>query len=278
MSRDSRTSFADYPANASSVMQQGRKKSFLDSRKPPQPYVGPTSLVWTSPSVKARSANRQPYPSSAAAASADGKPFHTHNASSVAAHGRDDDDVHRDDAGDLLNGVGSASSHASTASSIFSNHVSSSSMPAAGASSIHALTPLTNSSPPGKAGSPMRSHARTSDDAQVTSAVAFDELSAVNDEAQDAADAITPIHTPPENRLQARPGPGEEKGFKLVYDPERDKELTKEQRKRRVAEPIKFGQGVSAHAIHTISYLYRPSRIVAPLRSIPPFDRYIRPP
>jgi hypothetical protein len=258
MSRESRGNFADFSSNTlqqQQPQQPPRKKPALDDRRPQlaQPYIGPTSLVWTSPSVKARAASLR-------RTTTTHQPGDRPPDEKLAVSAKDDDDLHRgsgvggsgtgDDAGDLLNGVGSASSHASTASSVFSSsgtaHPSTMSGcgPTTSSSSIHALTPLTNtdSSPPGKTVSPRS--ARPFDDAlhPNSAAGAFDAPGG-----SDVSETITPIHTPPENRLQARPGPGQEKGFKLVYDPDRDKELTREQKKRRVAEPIVFGLGVSWH-------------------------------
>src|ERR1051326_1012271 len=116
MSRDSRGSFADFSSNAlqqqPQQQSQPRKKPALDDRRPQlgQPYIGPTSLVWTSPSVKARAASLRRTTTN-----------HQTGDRPPDEKAKDDDDLHRasgvggsgtgDDSGDLLNGVGSASSH-----------------------------------------------------------------------------------------------------------------------------------------------------------------------
>ncbi|KAF2099210.1 histone H3-K4 methyltransferase Set1 [Rhizodiscina lignyota] len=153
---------------------------------------------------------------------------------------RDDDDSHKGDNGDLLNGVGSASSLASTASSVFSHGAQPNMATYTGVSGHqHALTPLTNtdSSPPGKNLSP-RSAKAPSDLMTLKSA----ELYATADvTSNNVSETITPIHTPPETHQQARPGPGEEKGSKLVWDPELDEKLSAKDKKRFKAKYKQFG-------------------------------------
>ncbi|KAK3044869.1 hypothetical protein LTS18_000136, partial [Coniosporium uncinatum] len=77
-----------------------------------------------------------------------------------------------------------------------------------------ALTPLTNteSSPTGKLGSP-RSLKRTHE--QMQSGIA----SPYGAPTEAAPETMTPVQTPPETQAQARPGPEQSKGTKLVFDP-----------------------------------------------------------
>lgn len=136
-----------------------------------------------------------------------------------------DDEIHRCESGDLLNGVGSASSLASTVSSVFSNNQTTMSSYPGQTSSLHALTPLTNtdSSPPGKPLSP-RSAKLSDDTMHATTTSPYTAPSA--DLSQNVSETMTPVHTPPEHGRQARPGPGEPKGFRLFYDPMLDPKLS----------------------------------------------------
>jgi [histone H3]-lysine4 N-trimethyltransferase SETD1 len=233
MSRDSRGNYADYFPNAPTVLHQKRKKPSYETR-PVAAFA--TSLTWTSPALQARKqrSEQQHY----------GAPHNSEDKAKANAVG-EEDDVTRGDSGDLLNGVGSASSHASTASSVFSNAQPTASSYAGNSSSLHALTPMTNTSysPPGKLTSPQILKG-------VDGSVQTLGLQ-VEQDAQDSSEAITPVQTPPEPREQARPGPGEEKGFILRYDPELDREITKEQRKKRRAEPKVFGLQVGHVFLHS---------------------------
>ncbi|KAK5017806.1 histone methyltransferase set1 [Cryomyces antarcticus] len=153
----------------------------------------------------------------------------------------DDEDMHQAESGDLLNGVGSASSLASTVSSIFSNNNSHSGPYPAATSGSHTLTPLTNteSSPLGKTFSP-RSTKGPHDHIHMEDASPY---SAPTAELQvDMTETITPIHTPPQNELQARPPPGEVKGFRAVYDPELDTKIPSKERKKLKVRYKIFGE------------------------------------
>jgi histone-lysine N-methyltransferase SETD1 len=143
---------------------------------------------------------------------------------------------------DLLNTVGSASSLSSTASSVFSTNL------AVGAynsttANMASLTPLTNaeSSPPGKPLSPL-SGKRTFEQMQ-NGAVTSPYLAASADSRAVSA-TITPVQTPPEPNLQARPGSGVVKGSKLIYDPEIDQNLSSKERKKYKPRYKDFGAEV----------------------------------
>jgi histone-lysine N-methyltransferase SETD1 len=141
----------------------------------------------------------------------------------------EEDESHRVSPGDVLNTVGSASSLSSAASSVFSNNLAANAYNAS-ISSMHALTPLTNteSSPPGKMLSP-RSAKRTYD--QMQNGATTSPYLAPAADSRGVSRTITPVQTPPENTLQARPGPGEVKGLKITLDPLTDPKLTSKERK-----------------------------------------------
>ncbi|QSZ29813.1 hypothetical protein DSL72_004331 [Monilinia vaccinii-corymbosi] len=136
--------------------------------------------------------------------------------------------------GDILNGVGSASSHSSTGSSLFSanNQLSNSMHTCGGPRNINDLTPLTNidSSPNGVA-SPCNAKA----DAPVT-APARPALDVTKPEHVVAiSNSATAEHTPTEPRVLARDPTRGVKGKKCTYDPFHDPQVhsTKEKLNRR---------------------------------------------
>lgn len=143
------------------------------------------------------------------------------------------------ESGDLLNGVGSASSLTSTVSSIFSNgsNVNVTNNYGAGAG----LTPLTNhdSSPPGKAVSPSTHHANSDRTLVDGGFVRPDQSAKLH---HNTIIAITPEATPPQSRIDARPPEGEVKGIKVVFDPEIETPKDKRKMKPRY---WKFGEKVS---------------------------------
>ncbi|KAF2178628.1 SET domain-containing protein [Zopfia rhizophila CBS 207.26] len=124
-----------------------------------------------------------------------------------------DDDDNR--SGDLLNGVGSASSLASSTSSAFSSNHSNMSYP--GQTSLHALTPLTStdSSPPGKLPSP-RSAKPSNETMHATTAPLLHASS--TDLPKSVTETMTPVHTPPETKVSVRPTDGK-MGSRILYDP-----------------------------------------------------------
>ncbi|EEP82956.1 hypothetical protein UREG_07821 [Uncinocarpus reesii 1704] len=99
---------------------------------------------------------------------------------------------------------------------------------------VHAdvLTPLTStdSSPPDKIGSPLGSKPNSADPSQPRpSCEALNKPETVT---------ITPLHTPPTPRLQARPPRNEIKGYKITYDPDLDRKLSKDKRRRPQYDPF----------------------------------------
>lgn len=155
----------------------------------------------------------------------------------------DSDGANPSDTGDLLRGVGSTSSLASNASSVFShnshNFANSKTAPAA-----NGLTPLTNrsESSPRKPSSP-------------SSAMVIADMASTNG-------VFDPSHIPAPNiasepamarkdRPRMLPRPGKAKGYKVVWDPELDFKLGKEERKRATLRKREFGTEVR-HIFHNL--------------------------
>ncbi|GME62789.1 Histone-lysine n-methyltransferase [Neofusicoccum parvum] len=101
-------------------------------------------------------------------------------------------------------------------------------------SSIHALTPLTNteSSPPDKATSPRPSKS-SNDPMSLTHTATYSAPPPGASQNAAPAEAITPATTPPQTRRQARPGPGEDMGIIVVYDPALDPKIPPNERHKR---------------------------------------------
>ena len=149
----------------------------------------------------------------------------------------DSDEMQQSDPGDLLRGVGSASSLNSAASSVFSHH-SQAFAHNRNASTVNGLTPLTNhtESSPLKGNSPhhMKSTMETSN---VNGAVATSHTPASD---------IAPSEPPhlQKERPRMLPPPGKAKGYRVVWDPELDVKLSKEERKRATSRKKEFGTEV----------------------------------
>ncbi|TKX20343.1 histone-lysine N-methyltransferase-2 [Elsinoe australis] len=143
-----------------------------------------------------------------------------------------------EDAGDLLNGVGSSSSLNSTASSVFSTNTQAHKLN--GRTSAWSSTPLTSSEPsPPKAPSPMpaattsRSHMNGASNHHLAP-----------DTSRIHSGSVTPLASPPRDRKQARPPPGEVKGYRAVWDPELDNKLGKETTRKMKPKVKTFGTEV----------------------------------
>lgn len=234
MSRASAGSFADFFPTAPSVLQRKQERSFQDSLDPRRSSTRSSvhSASWGDTAVRAATNQDRLHKGSGTATD----DAHTHSP-------RDDIDCQQGEVGDLLNGVGSASSHASTASSVFSNqkaHAISNSNGTIPAS--HVLTPLTNveSSPPEKGVSPTYNKAYYQ--AHVDNMATFGAPN--GDPSQSPSAAITPVHTPPENDFSLFPPPGEPRGMKATYDPELDPKLSKTERKKYKVRYRTFGEEV----------------------------------
>ncbi|EXJ78670.1 hypothetical protein A1O1_09071 [Capronia coronata CBS 617.96] len=133
-------------------------------------------------------------------------------------------------AGDLLNGVGSASS-SSTASSVFSASLANAAMPGPNHLQFTTLTPLTNSdSPPnGKLMSPT---------AESASHVQMNGNNGISNLHQGS---MTPLPTPPAHRRFARDASSPVKGTKCTYDPELDKTINSKDKRKIKAQFEDFG-------------------------------------
>lgn len=150
----------------------------------------------------------------------------------------DAEESQRQDSGDLLNGIGSASSLNSTTSSVFSANSQAGNQNGKLYASIS--TPLTHpESSPYKALSP-NPIANMSSTHLNGSAFGFD----VTDASLGASRPSTPAPSTPQNRPQARPPHGEAKGYRAVWDPELDSKLGKEDKRRMKPKIRPFGAEV----------------------------------
>ncbi|KAK0916352.1 histone methyltransferase set1 [Friedmanniomyces endolithicus] len=145
----------------------------------------------------------------------------------------DSDETPQSDSGDTLRGIGSASSHASTASSVFSSnsHAFVQNRKASLANGLTPMTSLSDSSPP-KPSSPPPSKSAAD---MVATNGAF---------ATSREPASDPVLEPPaarKERPQMLPQRGKAKGYRVVWDPELDGKLSKEERKRATLRKREFG-------------------------------------
>lgn len=226
MSRAS-AGYADFFPTAPSVLQQKHKQATLDRQRARKKAVD-TQSVAPRTDLETTPAPPPPPPPPPSSDSAHG---HGLVNGGVVGTGPAQDDI-ESALGDLLNGVGSASSHTSTVSSVFSgvNNPLVGSNPGA-LSSAHALTPLTNteSSPAERATSPPLPKSAYHDrilDRQPAASPSL--VKALNDAPPENAQ----IMTPPDIPGQARPSGRQVKGFWCTYDPELDKKLSSRERKK----------------------------------------------
>ncbi|KAI0490728.1 hypothetical protein F4859DRAFT_458988 [Xylaria cf. heliscus] len=135
--------------------------------------------------------------------------------------------------GDLLNGAGSASSRASTTSSIFSTHNTSSAVNAAAYASNNAVTPLTI------AGSPAYNSA-TQASKELTAAAA---AQAGKADSTSLTTAMKSSATPPSvvKRLPARDPNRPTQGMRCIHDPSTDKTLSSVDKKSMKPKYKAFG-------------------------------------
>ena len=150
----------------------------------------------------------------------------------------DREDRRRHDSGDILNGVGSASSLTSTSSSGFS--ANSHAVRHNGKMSTSAFTPLTQpDSSPSKAASPL-SIPKSEQVRMGGSPMAFLAADVDRVHSQNA----TPAPSSPQDRPQIRPPQGEVKGYRAVWDPELDSKLGKEEKRKMKPKIRPFGAEV----------------------------------
>jgi histone-lysine N-methyltransferase SETD1 len=167
---------------------------------------------------------------------------HTHNTSSDPRlpssnqyTSPDSDEMQHSDSGDLLRGIGSASSLNSTASSVFS-HNSNALAGNRKASLANGYTPLTNHSvsSPSKGDSP---HHTKSGAAMASS----NGIAATSHLPTTATTPDLPTQT---TRPQMLPLPGCQRGVRCVWDPATDRKLSSEERKRAQPRHKVFGTEV----------------------------------
>ena len=243
MSRASK-GFADFFPTAPSVLQKKRPKVSLDQQKlPQQQKVTPedthtqssASPVTAQPKAQAQPQSSQLQDGGAASKYPNGTAGDTGIANGDAGPGsREEPNTTPGD----VNGAGSTSS-ISTGSSVFSSAAAPAGVASVASTNAYALTPLTNtdSSPLCKADSPAGA---------VKGGVSVAQQRAAKQTQTPATDAagatITPLHTPPASRPQARPPGNEPKGYKLTYDPDLDRK-TSSREKRKKPQYVAFGTG-----------------------------------
>ena len=229
MSRSSK-GYADFFPTAPSVLQQKRSKAAQLRRRPKSPPISEAKP-----------------PSASSLSTAQAEKFALPNGGDHGRLGVENTSTIQDESecvpGDLLNGVGSASS-TSTTSSIFSTSHGAVYMPHANdAQKSTSLTPLTtadSSPPPNSLGSPNSSRLLNGPFLGTKS-----NRSPSRHKDTEASVASVTKFPRPLKRLQARPGAGEAKGLKIVYDPDLDKKLSSKERKSRQPQYEPFGQEVS---------------------------------
>ncbi|KAI9788666.1 MAG: histone methyltransferase set1 [Peltula sp. TS41687] len=221
MSRAS-AGYADFFPTAPSVLQQKQRQAKLDRQRVRKNNVFETQSVAPRTDIETTA----PPPSS----------DFTHGNSlvngEVVTNGLAQDDTESAVGDLLLNGVGSASSHTSTVSSIFSgpNHPPTGSNPGT-LSGAQALTPvtITEFSPPERNISPplpkSTSLSSTLDKPPATSPSSVKTTN-------DAHPETSRTTTAPEVKLQRRPSGNQLKGIWCTYDPELDKKLSHKEKKK----------------------------------------------
>ncbi len=220
--------FADFFPTAPSVQQQKQRRAALERQQRlraktaavQQPSSGDADAAATAASPRSGAADAV-----AAASRANGEGVGDASDRPTPNVADDNDSVQ----GDLLNGVGSASSDSSTASSVFSSsHVHAAATSSLGMpTTSHVLTPLTTaeSSPPDRCSSPLLHKppmiSRASDETELGGSLLPRRHALGN--------AVDPTLTP----LPHDAGPRIVKGRRCVYDPELDRSLSPRERKRR---------------------------------------------
>ncbi|EMC91362.1 hypothetical protein BAUCODRAFT_80239 [Baudoinia panamericana UAMH 10762] len=132
------------------------------------------------------------------------------------------------DSGDVIRGVGSASSLASTASS--HSHASASNRKSSRANGLTPLTSMSDSTPP-------KQHSPSNEEMATFGAV--DTASHIP-----ASNATLEPCSAQKERPRMLPPPGKAKGYRVVWDPDLDNKLGKEERKRATLRKRDFGTEV----------------------------------
>lgn len=226
MSRSSK-GFADFFPTAPSVLQQKRSK-------PPQSRKRPSSPSGNEPTLSQTSS---PHPISSMRGG-EGRPSTNGNCNGHlwtdprSTLTDETDTAH----GDLLNGVGSASS-TSTSSSLFSTKYNQGTAVKNGSASLTPMTHVESSPPHSSLASPEWKNFR----GRTTSSRDPSNLAAPRGAISEARDLLTPTAGLPVVCQQARPGKGEPRGIRVVYDPELDNTLTSKERKSRKVQEAPLG-------------------------------------
>jgi histone-lysine N-methyltransferase SETD1 len=218
MSRASAAGFADFfPAAPRAAKNKAKERQRAKSKALDSPSLRPvTSDQDPNLAFRSRDENGQAYRST------DGV---NGVARDSAAPATDDNESLQ---GDLLNGVGSASSHTSTISSAFSAHPAAATF--GSSSNLNSLTPLTtaDSSPPGLTNSPH--HSKTIPTLSMSRDQPTDRHSSEHLVIQPGSDSAKQILSTP--RIHARDPNRSVKGEKCTYDPQLDPKLSSSDKKR----------------------------------------------
>lgn len=241
MSRSSK-GFADFFPTAPSVLQQKRSKASQDRRRHPSPSPGQScpSSAFSAP----------PAPSDGEGEGdtlANGTPNgHLNTIPNPLTHEENDTAN-----SDIAHEVGSTSS-TSTTSSIFSAVNRDPNMAHHdGPHKSTSLTPLTNTDSSPQANGHSSPPKRRNYDEHLS--VGNSALSPLRDQLEGASiyRGLDPVRAQLPTASSARPGKGEVKGFKAVYDPDLDKTLKGKEKRSRQVQFSPFGEEVCWRALHT---------------------------
>lgn len=228
MSRASGRSYADFFPTAPSVLQEKKKLAQTRRKSTTEPSATPVQCdLQKSPYSSVHHASDQP---------------HSPRAHLTLGNNIDQDGKHSParDAGDLLNGVGSASSLTSNGSSIFSTAgpVASNFSHNDVSAMSSELTPLTSHefSPERRSSTPRGPKENLSK----PETNGYTSLNEQFESTQKTSRAITPAATPHQSQISPRPKPGLPRGIKVIHDPELDNKISsKDKRKLKIRyEPI----------------------------------------
>ena len=234
MSRSSR-GFADFFPTAPSVLQQKRSKASQDRRRHQSPSAGQSSLAGAFPAP--------PVPSDVGC-EGDNLPNGTPNGHLNTTQNPPTHEENEIANSDIAHEVGSTSS-TSTASSVFSTVNRDANMAHHdGPHKSTSLTPLTNTDSSPQANGNISPPKKRNYEEHLS--VGNSALSPLRDQLEgasayrgfDLARAQLPA------ALSARPGKGDVKGFKAVYDPDLDKTLKGKEKRSRQVQYSPFGEEV----------------------------------
>lgn len=239
MSRSSK-GFADFFPTAPSVLQQKRSKASQDRRRHQSPSAGQTCSSSTPPVPPAPSDGE-----GEGDTIAKGTP-NGHLKAMPNSLTHEENDIANSD---IAHEVGSTSS-TSTTSSIFSAVTRDANMAHLdGPHKSTSLTPLTNTDSSPRANGNISPPKRRNYDEHLS--VGNSELSPQSDQLEGASiyQGFDPARAQLPTAPSARPGKGEIKGFKAVYDPDLDKTLKGKEKRSRQVQYSPFGEEVGLIAM-----------------------------